>query len=173
MATGSMAVQKIFQRNQRAVTVPKCHMLDVGYERQLAAGNKLRKSPCRCHRSAAAAINVILRAAKNQRRHFYFRGVAKGVPGTPRLVMIAMLLRARLSLPQGIRQRADDFRMLSVESFTERHVRVLDVTTDEALEAVLANFFFIGVAHLTGSAVGCLHSGACRRDRQGCDQVGP
>src|SRR5688572_1146364 len=148
-------------------------MLDVGYERKLASGNKLRKSLCRCHRSAAAAINVILRAAKNQRRNFYFRRIAKGVPGTPRLVMIAMLLRARLSLPQGIRQRADDFRMLSVESFTERHVRVLDVTTDEAFEAVLANLFFIGVAHLAGSAVGCLHSGACRHDRQGCDQVGP
>src|SRR5688500_11575895 len=76
-----MTLKKIFQRNQRAVAVPKCHMLDVGYEHKLASGNKLRKSPCRCHRSAAAAINVILRAAKNQRRYFYFRRVAKGVPG--------------------------------------------------------------------------------------------
>src|SRR5918994_6805084 len=140
-------------------------MLDIGHERKLAAGNKLRKSPCRCHRRAAGAINVVLRAAKNQRRHFYFRRVTQGVPGTPRLIMVAMLLGTGLSFPQGIRQRADDFRMLSVESFTERHVRVLDVTTDETLEAVLANLFFIGGAHLARSAVGCLHSGACRRNR--------
>ena len=56
-------------------------MLDVAHERKLAARNKLRKSPCRCHRSAAAAINVVLRATKNQRRHFYFRRVAERIPG--------------------------------------------------------------------------------------------
>src|SRR5688572_12156149 len=99
-------------------------MLDFGHERKFAAGNKLGKPPRRSHRSAAAAIDVIRRAAKNQGRHFYFRPVAEGVPGTPRLVVIAMLLGTGLSSPQRIRERLDDFRMLLVKFRIERHVRV-------------------------------------------------
>ena len=110
-----MPLQKILQRDQRAVAVPKSHMLDVRHERKLAAGNQFAEFARRADRRAAAAIDVIVGAAKYQRRHFDFRRVAEGIPSAPRLVMISMLLGARLPFPQRIGKRLDHFRMVFVE----------------------------------------------------------
>src|SRR5581483_4247794 len=93
----------------------------------------------RRRRRAAAAVDVVVRAAKNQRRHFYLRRIAEGIPGAPRLVVIAMLLRARLPSPERIGERAHHFGMLAIEFLAEGHAGVLDMAADKALEAVLAN----------------------------------
>src|SRR5258705_226720 len=97
-----MACEKTHQRNERAVAFPESHMLDVGHERQLAGGHQFGELSRRADRRAAAAIDVVLGTTKDQGRHFYFGRVAECVPGAPRLVMIAMLLGTRLSLPQRI-----------------------------------------------------------------------
>src|SRR6266850_6309885 len=65
-----MAREKILQRDERTVAVPESHMLDVGHERQLAAGHQFGELSRRADRRAAAAIDVILCTAKDQGRHF-------------------------------------------------------------------------------------------------------
>ena len=71
-----MPLQEILQRDERAVAVPKRHMLHVRHERKLAAGHALGEFSRRADRRAAAAIDVVPGATKYQRRHFYFRRVA-------------------------------------------------------------------------------------------------
>ena len=161
-----MALQEILQRDKRALSVPKSHVFAVRHHRELTTGDKLGKSPCGSHRRAAAAIDVVLRAAKNQCRHFDFRCVAESIPGAPRFEMIAMLLRARLSLPKRVRKRLHDFRMLSIKFFVEGHVRVLDMAADEALEAVRANLLFVRIAPFTRRAARRFHARAGGGDRQ-------
>lgn len=141
-------------------------MLDIGQERKLAAGYDFAEPARRTYRRAAAPIDVVLRAAQNQCRHFDFRCVAESIPGAARFEMIAMLLRARLSLPKRVRKRLHDFRMLSIKFFVEGHVRVLDMAADEALEAVRANLLFVRIAPFTRRAARRFHARAGGGDRQ-------
>src|SRR4030095_15036695 len=97
-----MPCQEILQRDERALAVPKGHMLDVRHQRQLTTRHKLAETPCCADRRAAAAINVIVGATKNQGRYFHVSGTRQSVPGLARLVMVAVLLWTRLPLPQRI-----------------------------------------------------------------------
>jgi len=57
----AMPLQKILQRDERAVAVPKSHMFDVRHERKLAAGDQFAEFARRADRRAAAAIDIVLR----------------------------------------------------------------------------------------------------------------
>src|SRR5258707_14787076 len=84
-----------------------------------------------------------------------------------------MLLRACLSLPQRIGKRPDDFGMFLVKLLIERHVRVLDMAADKALEPMRANLFLVGVSDYARTAVGGFCPCARCRNRQRRDQIRP
>ena len=60
-----------------------------------------------------------------------------------------------------------------VKSGIERHVSILDVTANEALEAMLTNLFFVGISDHPRTAVGRFRSRTRCGNRQRSDEIGP
>src|SRR6516162_511139 len=101
LAANRIALQKILQRNQSAVTIPKSHMPHTGNERPLTTGNQLSQTAGRSHRCTAASIDVVVFTAQYQRRHFDLRRFSKRVPGETRLFVQPKLLHSALPGPEG------------------------------------------------------------------------
>src|SRR5262245_15270819 len=78
--TDRMSGEKFLQRIQRAGPVPKSHVTRAWDKHQLGARSYFAQSFRRRSRRAAAALDAVIRAAKNQRRHLHFRRFADGVP---------------------------------------------------------------------------------------------
>src|SRR5918995_1729766 len=110
-----MPFQKILQRGDGPGAVPKCHVFYLGDKSQLCDWNQPCQLLSSADRRAAAAIDIICRAAKNQGRHFDLFRIAQRVPRSSRVVMIAKLFGTGLPFPKGARKGCDDLWMVAIK----------------------------------------------------------
>src|ERR1044071_1084042 len=99
-----MALQKILQRNQSAVAIPKCHVSHSRNKRPLATGNQFSQTTRRSYRSAAAPIDLIVFAAQYQRRYLDLRRSCECIPRKACLLVQPKLLDRALPGAEGGRE---------------------------------------------------------------------
>ena len=131
----------------------KVMCLVFGTERQFRSRNQLRQ-PLRCRRRrAAATLDAVICAAKNQRRNFDFRSRLESIPTEASEFVDTILLDGALARPESLSESRPDVAVIAIKVWIVRHDIIVDVGLDVFLEADLLYFVNCFTANVTRAAV--------------------